>query len=896
MSSDSETGTIGPYRVIGSLGRGGMGEVLLAKDPRLHRKVAIKQIRGGEHPEARQRFQREARLAASLSHASIVSIYDFVEQEEHEFLVMELVDGPSLKVWLEGKVSFADKLRVAEQVAAGLQYAHRFGVVHRDLKTENVLITPEGQAKIADFGIARRFRSVEEEANDETAAANTRDRTELLTREGALLGTYRSMSPEQAQGEQADFRSDLFSFGVLLYEMFAGRSPFQAEKPLETLFNLISHPHPALDEVAPGLPRPLVRLIDQLLEKDRELRPRSTDEVLQQLRQIRRAAEEEDGVTVGSPRTSAKFEVRASRPKIRVALGFAAMLLVVSSLMVVFWPALPKDDPGNSPTPTAEPSSIYVGILPVEAQNSAGDPGAEENDHFPILVRRSILDRLKTIPGLQPLTLVEVDQVLQSSSAKLTYKEIADAVGADELVVPALTCRNHDCRLNLHRWRVNRGYAEDTDGIDLQSDSLGLSAQAVSVKTGVAFGAGPTYDILDIREEDIRLWFTIRKEFQQNPMGDALELRLGELEELAARSPHFIDADLLRIEILWGRYRETRNERYRTDADRLLQSVLARARTDVEVYLLAAHCALWAEEPGNAKMFLEKAAELAPANLGVSDLQALVLEQEGKFREALELWQRVTKIRSSWLRSFHMAKNLMKLGRWQEARNKLDELLIKAPEHRNFSALRAELELEVGEPAVAVGMFEKLVAAYGNASYRANLATAYYFLGDGEKSENAIQPILDAHPNHPWLLIRADARRLRGHVAAANEDYQRVVELFAAKPAGWQDLSIVAQAHARLGDEDSAYSAMSKAIDKAGSSEPNVYVDAALVFTLIRERRRAKECIAAVVEVAKKSGWLRQPEFKYWLDDPDIISQLPPEIVAWLRGASDQGTPAGGRS
>lgn len=894
MSSASENQTIGPYRVIGSLGKGGMGEVLLAKDPRLHRKVAIKQIRGGEHPEARQRFQREARLAASLSHASIVSIFDFVEQEDHEYLVMELVDGPSLKVWLEGKVSFEEKLRVAEQIAAGLQYAHRFGVVHRDLKTENVLITPEGQAKIADFGIARRFRATDELAGDETADANTRDRTELLTREGALIGTYRSMSPEQAQGERADFRSDLFSFGVLLYEMFAGLSPFLAEKPLETLFNLISRPHPELDQVAPGLPRPLVRLIDQLLEKDRELRPRSTDEVLQQLRQIRRAVEEASGATLGTPRTSANPDMRASRPKTWVALGFAALLLVVSSLMFAFWPVL-KDDPARIPSPTSAPSTIYVGVLPVEAQNSASGAAEEEDAHFHLQVRRSILDRLKTIPGLQSLSSVEIDQVLQSSPAKLTHQEIADAVGADVLVVPVLTCVNYDCRLNLHRWLGNRGYVEDIDPIDLQKDSFSAAAKAVRAKTGLTFGAGPVSDSLDIPDEYIKLWITIRKEFQLNPAGDTLERRLGELEESAAKYPHFIDADLLRFEILRVRYRETRDERYRSDADRLLRNVLTRARSEVEVYEVAARCALWDEEPGAAKEFLEKAAELAPTSLSVIDLQALVLEQEGKLEEALELWQKVASTRRSWLRSFHMAKNLMKLGRWQEARNKLDELLKKARGHRNFLALRAELELEFGEPAVAAEMFEKLVAAYGNASYRANLATAYYFLGDGEKSEKAIQPILDEHPNHPWLLIRADARRLRGQMDAANTDYRRVIQLFAAKPGGWQDLSIVAQAYARLGEGDSAYSAMSKAIEKAGSSDPQVFVDAALVFTLIGEQRRAKECIESVVK-AKKSGWLRQPDFKVWQNETDVISSLPPEVAAWLRAATIQGTPIGGGS
>jgi serine/threonine protein kinase len=266
--------TIGPYRVLQRLGAGGMGEVFLAYDDRLDRNVAIKRIRpeAGTSPERRERFRREARISARLNHPAIARIYDILTDGELEHIVMEHVEGTDLSALVErGPLDAHRVLGLARQLAEGLDAAHRQGIVHRDFKAENVLVTPEGQAKIVDFGIAKQLLAKTEES---------------LTRENAVLGTYRTMSPEQARGEPVDHRTDLFAFGVLLYEALTGRSPFEAENALATLNRVIHHRQTPVREVNPAVPEKLSVLVDNLLEKNPALRPRSAGQVRRELESI----------------------------------------------------------------------------------------------------------------------------------------------------------------------------------------------------------------------------------------------------------------------------------------------------------------------------------------------------------------------------------------------------------------------------------------------------------------------------------------------------------------------------------------------------------------------------------------------------------------------------------
>jgi|GEM_PF-898696 len=259
---------IGPYRLVEPLGSGGMGTVWRAWDERLKRPVALKQINPDalDNPRHRERFRREAEAVARLNHPAIVRIYDLIETDAGDWMVMELVDGQTLQSLLDaGPCDLQQAGRLGREIAEGLAEAHRHGFIHRDLKTANVMMTPSGHAKILDFGVAKQ---IQPEAQETT-----------LSVPGMVVGTSHAMSPEQAMGLPIDSRSDLFALGSLLYEMVTGVMPFRAETGAATLARVCSLRPASVSRLRPETPRQLSDLIDQLLEKDPIYRPQSADEV-----------------------------------------------------------------------------------------------------------------------------------------------------------------------------------------------------------------------------------------------------------------------------------------------------------------------------------------------------------------------------------------------------------------------------------------------------------------------------------------------------------------------------------------------------------------------------------------------------------------------------------------
>src|SRR6266496_1544154 len=267
---------LGPYEILAPLGAGGMGEVYRARDRKLDRDVAVKvlPLSVAADPDTLARFEREAKAVAALSHPNILSIFDFGTQDGVSYAVMELLEGETLRGKLEaGPVPQKQAVDYALQIARGLSAAHEKGIVHRDLKPENLFVTRNGHVKILDFGLAKRVETVA--PGKETSAPTQSGHTEP----GTVMGTLGYMSPEQVRGLPVDHRSDIFSFGAILYELLSGRKAFKCDTTSDTIAAILKEEPPGLSEPGRNIAPALDHVVRHCLEKDRGNRFQSARDV-----------------------------------------------------------------------------------------------------------------------------------------------------------------------------------------------------------------------------------------------------------------------------------------------------------------------------------------------------------------------------------------------------------------------------------------------------------------------------------------------------------------------------------------------------------------------------------------------------------------------------------------
>ena len=366
---------VGSYEIVRVLARGGMGVVYLARQPALDREVALKRLElGSDDPALAQRFVGEARVAGRLDHPGIVTVHDFCEVDGQPYIAMEYVAGGTLKerIQREGPLEYREAASTAARVAEALQTAHGRGIVHRDIKPQNVLLTASGDAKVADFGIARAASS------------------ETVTDTDLVLGTSAYMSPEQVRGERVGPASDLYSLGVVLYEMLTGEQPYKADDPIATAMKHLDEPPPHPGETNPAIPEGLDALVVKLLAKNPEERYTSAAALAEDLRRVR------DGPAplaagLGAAEATAPLREEASRtaPTVvapaRVPGGRRRLLPLIAALLVgvallggVAW-ALTRGSPDEPASGTGGRTEVpnVVGLTREEAQGQLEDAGLE---------------------------------------------------------------------------------------------------------------------------------------------------------------------------------------------------------------------------------------------------------------------------------------------------------------------------------------------------------------------------------------------------------------------------------------------------------------------------------------------------------------------------------------
>ena len=402
---------LGHYTIVRSIGQGGMGEVYLAEDTRLQRKVALKVLPGAVSSDADRlaRFEREARAVAALNHPHIVTIYSVEEAAGIRFLTMELVEGDSLDHALPpGGLPLAKVFDIGIALADALTAAHEKGIVHRDLKPANVMVTKDGRVKVLDFGLAKLASGGSEAAPSAGTAGVSETATALaahssLTGAGVVVGTVPYMSPEQVGSEAVDTRTDIFSLGVVLYELATGRRPFQGKNNAETISSILRDVPRPVTEARQDAPRHLARIIDHCLQKDPEARFQTAKDVRNELRALRGEVESsssaQEAVTRSTTSGVTLPEARSRKGRwIGVGLG-VVVVGVIAWILLARWGDVLRPSPRSSASAesaAAGPDPRSIAVLPFVDMSQAKD-----QEYFSDGISEELLNLLAKVPQLQ---------------------------------------------------------------------------------------------------------------------------------------------------------------------------------------------------------------------------------------------------------------------------------------------------------------------------------------------------------------------------------------------------------------------------------------------------------------------------------------------------------------
>ena len=456
--------TLSHYRIVSKIGSGGMGEVYLAEDTRLHRKVALKILPAelAANKDRMRRFGQEAQAAAALNHPNIAHIYEIGEHDGINFIAMEFVDGQPLSQKIHGERTDLRKLlRFLQHVAEGLAKAHAAGIVHRDLKPDNIMITHDGHAKILDFGLAKLIEPQHIPSSNSSEVA-----TEVMAQHstpGAIMGTVGYMSPEQAQGKtkEIDQRSDIFSFGCILFEAATGKKPFEGESVIKSLHMVVYEPAPLISELNPGSPPELQRIVRRCLAKDPDDRHQSIKEVAIELKQLRRdlegpgldttvptppktltasslSAEATRGPSSGVSSTS--VSTRASSAEYVVS-GIKRHKLVMALVAVLILGAVALGLFFYSRSNTSAVAIKSIAVMPF-----VNEGGNADVEYLSDGMTETLISNLSQIPNL---SVKARSTVFFYKGKEITSKRIGQELGVQAVLLGRVAQRGDDLRLSL---------------------------------------------------------------------------------------------------------------------------------------------------------------------------------------------------------------------------------------------------------------------------------------------------------------------------------------------------------------------------------------------------------------------------------------------------------------
>lgn len=844
VSSSGWPERLGAYRVQRLLGRGGMGEVYLAWDQRLERHVAIKRLRPERVTDAqRERFRREARAAAQLQHPSVVQVFDILELDEGDGIVMEYVPGRTVaELVRHGPLAMPLAMRLAQQVAEGLAAAHARGLVHRDLKAENVILTESLDAKILDFGLVT--------TRTPTVAETT------LTEPGAVLGTASAMAPEQARGEATDARTDLFALGVLLYRMLCGAAPYAGVDSADTLRRLRDETAIPLSQRRGEVPATLARLVDRLLSKDPTRRPQNAQEVAQSLAAMSGGAVVPEADTGGSTSTLLLPPARRRQLKQRrrrwlrwagaAAAAVVAAAVVIGGLFVWMRPS--------------EPPPLRVLVLEPEitVRDEAERQRLEAVASAVLTASLSGLGELEGVQALDPALAVEAQTLLLQARAaaadEVLYAEVAgDPFGDGGRV----SLRRLDGETGAVRWADSFAVPADRLELRLTADSVAAYLQRAWPEQRPRAGV----PVLEVRPEDYATFLDLRRQFVAERLVEPAQLDT--IETILEGSPRFFSGYLLGVAMHLQRFTSSRRSEHLQQASDLLDRAAELAPEDPELLSLRFAVQRLGGKLEEAAATVDRLTRLTPANVNLLSMRADLARQQGDTEAARTFLRKAVERAPAWELRYRLADLASKTGDLATAREQLQRILEQQPNHPRALARLADVELLYGDVGAAEEFYQRLVAEAPRRSLLTNLGLAQYLLGRYQDAVDSYQQALQLDPEHPIVLLNlADAETALGHTDEAREIYQRLLRRLEAPgtdlPLNYR--MVRAQCLAHLGQVQAALEVVQRTWQQ-DQDNPDMAYQAAVVYAVAGERASALLAARQAVERGLQPRWLRVPVF-----------------------------------
>ena len=841
---------IGRYRIVERLGAGGMGEVFKGWDDQLQRFVAIKGLPAGEQdPVLRERLRREAMTTAGLNHPGIAHVYEIVSEDGRDWVVMEFVNGRTLaEVLAAGPLPADEAARIGEAVARALAAAHERGVVHRDVKAANVVITPDGHVKVLDFGLAK-------------SAPAAGPGSDTLTATGTVVGTSDAMSPEQVLGGAVDGRSDVFALGSLLYEMLAGKPAFAGGTPLETMARVARSDHTPLHAAATGVPRPLAAIVERCLEVEPEARFPGAAILADQLGEIARTA---------SLATVALPTARASR-LVPIPRRWTAAVLVLAAAGIGGTLAY------RSLIAPRPPLTVAIAPPVVHApERTARLLGATVYDAV-----SSTLQRRRGIIVARPREVFDVFPVIREGGSSGLARELGVEQVVEESVVQS--GESGPARVVVSVVDGPSGHIHWSRTLDVPADDLTLLHARVSEAVEDAYPdhpPSPLYPPVDSTPEAFRLFMAVTARIEANTEAPPYASEIAELERVVQLAPHYVEPMVMLASVHALLYRRSHDPGQLERCLRVLRAAAEIGPRDPRVLRWRTEAALLADRGEDALTLARTLARERPEDATSWEEVGLALKHLERWQEAEKSFLHAFSLRPSSRYLEAVGSTRFEAGDLAGARAAFTDTLARWPDTPDALAALADLDEAEGRLAEAEATVRRLVKARGSPQDMVRLGTALVYEGRYEEAagvlDHAVQEAPEDVDAHLWL---AEALLAAGRKEAAQDGFARTLALVQAGDQGpLTELRLRmdrALCLANLGRGPDAVMEVHTLLD-LDPGDPRAALTAAAVAAVSGDDSAALDFTRRALELRAAPAWFSRPEFARLKDRPAFAALLAP--------------------